>query len=821
MPMHDTSHDMHMHKAAGHGAASAAGQGRVEDDDLNAQPLPPLREELSITEAAEDAGWAGGWLIHDPLRNRYFRISRQSMRALACWQAGTIGGVRACLHQRYGIEATEQDIADLLTFLQRNHLLQAAAPGHWQGLWQQVLAMRQKPWKWLLHHYLFFRIPLVRPQRFLDATFPYVRWLGSRAGLLVLFVIFIIGAWLTLKQFDEFKATFMAFVNMEGLLLFGLTIIITKVAHELGHAYIATRYGARVPHMGVAFMVMFPMLYTDVTDAWKLKNRRARLLIGAGGMLTELALAGIALFLWAVLPEGPGRTAAFFVATTSLLTTLLVNLSPFMRFDGYHILADLLRMHNLQPRAFALALWWLKRLLFAIDEPPPEEYPPRLHRGLILYAFATWTYRFFLFAGIAVLVYYAFPKVLGIFLAAVEVWWFILRPVVNVLKDWWKDREEIMTEGTPKRLLITGVILLALLFAPIWRSVSLPAVLLPAVEQEVFPPEPARLVRLHVMPGQLVRKGQLLAELDSEDLRHEQRTTRARLKLVEQKLARMVASREDLRLIDVLKRERQQLMTKLAGLAGRAQRLQLRATTRGRVRTMLPGLTAGLWVGPQTMLLRVVAEDAPTVAALAPETVVGRLQPGAQGVFIADDPGARKLRVQLEEIGTARRQGRDILYLSSVHGGPVAAERDPETGEIHTRTGMFPLRLSPVPEQDRQDTTSTANARKAAGLIPTAHAATPNHLAATSVIPGLAPGEHRASTPTPAQAATPPSSPTTPPAGSRGTEARPHPAGTPAPQAMPCTTACRGRIVIAASPESIAGRLTRRLLSIILRESGF
>ena len=731
-----------------------------DPDEILAMPLPTLREELRMREAAADAGWAGGYLVHDPVRNSYFRLPLTAVRALGCWKAGTVGGVLECLRRRHGIEAAPEDILELAAFLERAGLL-APEARRWEKLWRQARASRPGALRWLLHNYLFFRVPLVRPQRFLDATFPYVRWLGSRAGLMVLTLIFLLGAWLTLKQWDEFSTTFMGFVNLRGAVLFGLTILVVKVAHELGHAYIATRYGVRVPSMGVAFLVMVPMFYTDVTDAWKVKDRRARVLIGMGGMLVELALAGIALFLWAILPEGPGRTAAFFVATTSLLTTLLVNMSPFMRFDGYHILADLLRVHNLQPRAFALALWKLRRALFGLDEPPPEEFPPRMERLLITYAFATWIYRFFLFVGIALIVYHAFPKVLGIFLAAVELGWFIVLPVWRVLKGWWEDREEIMEQGRPWRILGLALVALAVLFAPVWRSVSLPAVLLPAAEQEVHAPEPARVARIAVRPGQRVRAGQVLAQLTSDALDYETRTARARLALVERRLARMVASREDLRLIEVLRRERQQLKTKLAGLAERQRRLVLTAEVDGVVRTFMPGLRPGVWVSPETLLLRVVAPGRARIAALAPETVVGRLGEGADGRFVPDDPGAASLPVRLAEIGAARQQGRDILYLSSVHGGPVAAERDPRDGAVHTRVGMFPLRLVPA---------NTTAAMKATG----------------SESPRMA-GEDDAARDV----------------------------------ALPCTVACRGRVVVEARAESLAGRLARRVVSIFLRESGF
>ncbi len=733
------------------------GDACAPDLDPDDTPLPALRPELRIQEAAQDAGWSGGHLVHDPVRNSFFRVSLLAVRALSCWKAGTVGGVRACLRQRFGIHAEPGDIIELVTFLENAGLTQPEFGG-WRKIFETWRRNRQSPLKWLLHHYLFFRVPLVRPQRFLEAAFPHVRWMGSRAGLALLLVISALGLWLTLKQWDEFRATFMGFVNLEGLVLFGLTILIVKVAHELGHAFIATRFGVRVPHMGIAFLVMAPMLYTDVTDAWRLKNRRARLLIGMGGMLVELALAGIALFVWGIAPEGPVRTAAFFVATTSLLTTLLVNMSPFMRFDGYHILADLLRMHNLQPRAFALALWWLRKVLLGFREPPPEELPPRLHRGLILYAFATWTYRFFLFTGIALLVYHAFPKVLGIFLAAVEIWWFVLRPVVNVVRSWWKEREDIMTRGRPIRLLIVGMTILALLFAPIWRSTGLPAVLLAEREQEVFAPEPARVVKLMLAPGMKVRKGQVLAELTSDELEYEWRTTRSRMKLVESKLARMVANREDLQGIDVLKRERQRLRAKLEGLKERRERLRLRATVNGEVRQVAEGLRPGVWLNPRLMLARIVAPGARKVAALAPETVIGRLREGARGTFVPEDPAAPALKVRLVEIGAARRQGRDILYLSSVHGGPVEAERDPLRREIRTRVGMFPLKLVPLrPQTDERRTREGAQAK---------HEATSG-------------------------------------------------------EKIPCFQVCRGRVVVQAAPESLAGRFTRRLVSIFLRESGF
>ena len=158
--------------------------------------------------------------------------------------------------------------------------------------------------------------------------------------------------------------------------------------------------------MGVALLVLFPVLYTDNTDAWRLTDQRKKLQIVLAGLMVEFHIALLALFSWTVVEDGPLRSAAFFLATGSLVGSLLVNLSPFMRFDGYYALADFLGMQNLQPRAFELARWQVRQWLFGLPENPPEPFPATKHYFLVFYSFATWIYRFFLFLGIALLVYF-------------------------------------------------------------------------------------------------------------------------------------------------------------------------------------------------------------------------------------------------------------------------------------------------------------------------------------------------------------------------------------------------------------------------------
>ena len=200
----------------------------------------------------------------------------------------------------------------------------------------------------------------------------------------------------------------------------GLTIACTKVIHELAHAYTAEHFGCRIPHMGIAFMVMMPLLYTDTSAAWRLKSS-----VSAWPSARQV--------FWGI---GFRRMGSAYVELSARrrakergLHARHHNLdhdarhqfkAPFMRFDGYYLLSDWLGVANLHQRSFALAKWRMRELLFGFGEKKPESFEPWKERALIIYAWATWLYRFFLFCGIALLVYHAFFKLLGIFLFALR-----------------------------------------------------------------------------------------------------------------------------------------------------------------------------------------------------------------------------------------------------------------------------------------------------------------------------------------------------------------------------------------------------------------
>jgi len=153
--------------------------------------------------------------------------------------------------------------------------------------------------------------------------------------------------------------------------------------------------------MGVALLVMWPMPYTDTGESWKLERSRHRFAIASAGICAELMLAAWCTFLWTFMPDGNFRNALFFLATTAWVLTLLVNASPFMRFDGYYMLTDALDFPGLHERAGHQARRAMRRALLGLEEPSSEVLTPGFRAFLIAFAVATWVYRLGLFIGIA------------------------------------------------------------------------------------------------------------------------------------------------------------------------------------------------------------------------------------------------------------------------------------------------------------------------------------------------------------------------------------------------------------------------------------
>lgn len=657
--------------------------------------LPSLRSDLQLSLAAPDPDGSPQWTLADPVRGRYFKLGAAAMRLLRHWSLGDPQQVLHAANREPGLPLTDESLEQLLVFLRGHDLISSMDPQQRDSYQFKTAAQRQSLWQILLHQYLFFRIPLWRPDAFLNRTWPWLARFGPGILRYGIPLTLGVGVFLVSRDWQRFIATFPHLFSLGGALAFAVALFFAKLCHEFGHAYMAKRAGCRVQSMGVAFMVLFPMFYTDVSDAWRVNDRRARLLIGAGGVLAELLLACIALLAWSLLPDGPARTAAFMLASATWITTLIINLNPFMRFDGYFLLSDFWAVDNLQGRAFALCRWRLREALFGYGAAAPEPWPTKTRRRLLVWGYGAWLWRAALFLGIALAVYHLFFKVLGIFLMVVELVWFIFMPIATEWRQWWSRREQ----AHGPRVLLTGLGLLAVLMALLlpWRTaVEVPAMFEAGRASTLHAPVAARVKRMNVQDGQHVAQGDVLIELESPDMASRLAIVRREVEIQQLQMRRQAGRSETAADAGIVEQQLAEAVAEYRGLAAQRERLLLRAPHAGEVRDLLANLTVGRWLSPSQPLARVVQSDSRLRGYLA-EAELRRISLGATGRFIADDPMHPSIAVQLNEIDSNGVGWLELEALASDHHGPIAVRRDSQQRAAPVQA-QYGVRLSALDE---------------------------------------------------------------------------------------------------------------------------
>lgn len=164
-----------------------------------------------------------------------------------------------------------------------------------------------------------------------------------------------------------------------GLFIF---MIASSFFHELGHASACKYFGVRHGGIGFGLYLNFPVLYTDVTEVWKL-GRAQRCVVNMAGVYFQCY--------WLI-----GLLVGFLLTESDILRYLilivnfgfLMTLNPFFKFDGYWIASDLLGVPNLRDRSKELLRYWYKRLrrLPITQVPYLLQIRPAAKYGLLVYS---------------------------------------------------------------------------------------------------------------------------------------------------------------------------------------------------------------------------------------------------------------------------------------------------------------------------------------------------------------------------------------------------------------------------------------------------
>ncbi|OAN36611.1 daptide biosynthesis intramembrane metalloprotease [Microbacterium sp. H83] len=256
-------------------------------------------------------------------------------------------------------------VVDLLTAMDGDTALRDlhrrfAAAESWESFLQLVVRVRASG---LLDGHsarpsgrLAFRPPLtlqvatLRAPALFDRLRRLVPPLPPRVVLASLAVVLGLGLVAAMLQAAQLWSVLSAPVPLSALLALVAVLSVLTLLHESAHGITLANYGGRPRRAGVMLFYLTPAFFVDVTDGWRLAERRQRVAVALAGPAVHAVVAAIALIAALAVPHPPLHRTLLLLGLSST-AIVVVNLIPFVRFDGYIALMSALDEPNLRGRA--------------------------------------------------------------------------------------------------------------------------------------------------------------------------------------------------------------------------------------------------------------------------------------------------------------------------------------------------------------------------------------------------------------------------------------------------------------------------------------
>lgn len=527
------------------------------------------------------------YVLHDPFSNQYYRLQQSAYDFVARLnQKRTIEQVWQELLTLDPDSAPGQgDIIQLLSQLHSANMLHYAQAEDSAILFERQAKRKKQQIKTTILNILYLRIPLFDPDAFLKRIGFLIRILLNKYSFALWIALILYAGKLALDHFDALVAGAQSAFAPSNLFLLYATGIVIKAVHEFGHGCAVRRYGGEVHTVGLMFMLLAPLPYVDATAAWSFREKWQRVLVGAGGMLFEFAVAAIAMIVWANVGGGPIKAVAYNALTIASITTLLFNANPLMKFDGYYILCDILDTPNLQQHAHQHLKYLLERYLF---KRPDTHTPAQNNKEATLFFFygiLSSLYKFVLFGGIIIAVSEHY-LLLSVIMAVLLLYGWLMVPLFKFIKYLFgPELVRVRIRALALTSVILGALGCALALLPLPDTFTAPGVLFARTNEYAVNYTTGFVTAVPTTSGQRVEKGDTLLIMENPKVGDQIAETQAALQEARSQFYLALASRpEDM---DPLVKRMSVLEARLNQFIQDRENLVVRA-----------GIS-GIWVSPQ------------------------------------------------------------------------------------------------------------------------------------------------------------------------------------------------------------------------------
>ena len=482
-----------------------------------------LRLKDSLRFTMRQSGGGITYLVEDDVTGRFFRVGLAQYTFMTMLDGNRTVSTAlmktATLLREHAIDETEA--ANLCKWAIESGLVESetgnsAARRHEQHEQQQ----KQKMVSYL--NPMMVRIPLFNPDVLVSTISRFTNFLISPLGAVIWLAVVIFGFFQLLSNWDAFFSNRVSSFSAEDFIWIALTWVVLKLIHELAHSLVCKKYGGRVGSCGILILLMIPMPFVDVTSSWRFDNKWKRILVSAAGMLSEVFMAAIACYVWVSVGPGPVQYHAGNVIIAASIHTLLFNINPLMRFDGYYMLADWLEIPNLSPNGRQ----WLKGIFtWAYFGKKPAPLKETAFRGLAVRIYGVLAMLWFFTIAIGLsMAASGLIEGFGLIVALIGIVMWVGIPLFKLCKyvAMGTETDKPNRAWFAMAMLITACLIGGFLYGcPSPSVVSAPIVIEYELLSVVRSNAAGFVKTIHVVDGQMVEEGDLLVTLENPELEQE------------------------------------------------------------------------------------------------------------------------------------------------------------------------------------------------------------------------------------------------------------------------------------------------------------
>jgi len=626
------------------------------------------------------------YLLHDPFNNTFFRIRPEAYQFVSQLRPDkTVEEVwEETLKKTPKFAPGQEDVLRLLTSLYYSNLLFFERSVDSENLFKRYHKRRQREIRSKAMSIMFIRIPLFDPDHFLKRIMILIRMCLSPFGLVVWLSMVGFGIKKVIENLDLATQQAQGILSPDNLILLYLGLVVVKAIHEFAHAAVCRRFGGEVHTMGVMLMVFTPLPYMDATSSWMFRSRAKRILVGSAGMLAEVFVAAIAAVVWANSGAGTLHSLAYNIMFIGSVSTILFNINPLLRFDGYYILSDLIDMPNLHLHANRQMKHLVEKYPFGVKTSQSPAKDRKEAWILVGFGVLSTVYRVVVFTGILLFVADKF-LVIGLIMALIcIVAWGVIPPLKFMT---YLFSSPVLQKTRTRAILVTAFIFVLMAgflgMVPLPNRFRSPGIIESENYTQVVTGAPGYIEESCVMSGKPVKKGGLLIRLNNHDLDLEIRMAQAQkleIMALEQK-----AESEMISDLEPIRKRRETIEKKLNDLEMTRNQLMVRARQDGIWISPNIDQIVGAWVERGAAVGEIIDPDAFRFSAVVSQDDAAGLfndQIDYSEVRLFGEEGSN-LRVTRLSIIPYKHENLPSASLGWLGGGEISVAMNDETG---TRT---------------------------------------------------------------------------------------------------------------------------------------